>query len=155
MVAAAVAAVVTASFPFYIYGAWLIIDEETVTWRVLRRHLRYVGFGLLLNTVPVVTWMLPRVFDQLSGAAALHAILGVQAYAMLTFALSGIVHIFRVKWRHDLYHDPDPDVALSDLHEDMPHWRRRLRVGVAGYVVFWVFAWIVGLARFVSRYALL
>jgi hypothetical protein len=153
VVAATVAGlVVTASFPFYLYGAYYIIEQETVTWGVLVHHLRFVGAGLVLNTIPVVVWMIPRLPVQFGGSAALHAVLGLQAYAMLTFALTGIVRIFQVKRRHDLYHEPDPSVELDDLHENMGHWRRRLRVGVAGYVLFWIFAWVVGVARFVMRY---
>ena len=38
LVATVAAAAVTASFPFYLYGAWLILDAEVVTWRLLRHH---------------------------------------------------------------------------------------------------------------------
>ena len=53
VVATVVAVLVTASFPFYLYGAWIIVDAETVTWAVLTHHLRYIGVGLALTTVPV------------------------------------------------------------------------------------------------------
>ncbi|WP_148413107.1 hypothetical protein [Haloferax sp. KTX1] len=145
---------VTASFPFYLYGAWIMIDAETVSWDVLVYHLKIIFPGLVLNTVPVVTWMLPRLFQQLNGLSALHAILGLQAYAMLVFALTGIVRIFQAKWEADLYRDPDPDVSLDDLHENMGAWRGRLRVGVFGYVVFWILAWLLGIYRYLSGYVL-
>ncbi|CQR50671.1 MULTISPECIES: DUF7321 family protein [Haloferax] len=145
---------VTASFPFYIYGAWIMIDAETVSWDVLVYHLKIIFPGLVLNTVPVVAWMLPRLFQQLNGLSALHAILGLQAYAMLVFALTGIVRIFQAKWEADLYRDPDPDVSLDDLHENMGAWRGRLRVGVFGYVIFWILAWLLGIYRYLSGYVL-
>lgn len=143
---------VTASFPFYLYGAWIMIDAETVSWDVLVYHLKIIFPGLVLNTVPVVTWMLPRLFQQLNGLSALHAILGLQAYAMLVFALTGIVRIFQAKWEANLYRDPDQDVSLDDLHENMGAWRGRLRVGVFGYVVFWILAWVLGIYRYLSGY---
>ncbi|WP_232688075.1 DUF7321 family protein [Halobacterium zhouii] len=151
-VATVAAAMVTASFPFYIYGAWVVIDTETVTWGVLTHHLKFIFTGLALNTIPVVAWMLPRLFDQLGGFAVLHAFFGVQAYALLVFALTGIVPILRAKREYNLYHDPDPSVDIDDLHENMSAWRLRLRAGVAGYVVCWLVAWVLGLARYVLRY---
>jgi hypothetical protein len=140
---------VTASFPFYLYGAWIVLDAETVTWAVLTRHLKYILVGLVSTTVPVVGWMVPRLPDQFGGLAALHAVLGLQAYAMLVFALTGIVRIFQAKYTADLYRDPDPDVDLNDLHENMGAWRGRLRVGVFGYVLFWLAAYLVGVLRYV------
>jgi hypothetical protein len=154
-IATLVAVVVIASLPSYLYGAWIILDSEVVTWAVLTRHLRYIAVGLLLTTVPVVGWMLPRLLDQLDGLAALHAFLGVQAYALLAFGLTGIARIVQVKRAHDLYHDPDPDVELSSLHEDMDAWRTRLRVGVFGYLGLWILAWIVGMVRYVVVYDVL
>ena len=151
-VATAVAVVVTASFPFYLYGAWIILDSEVVTWAVLMRHLRYIATGLTLTTVPVVAWMAPRLLDQLDGFAALHAFLGLQAYALLVFGLTGIARIVQVKRAHDLYHEPDPDVELSTLHPNMDVWRRRLRVGVFGYLGLWILAWLVGMARYLLIY---
>jgi hypothetical protein len=145
---------VTASFPFYIYGAAIVVYAETVTWAVLMRHLRYIAAGLILNTVPVVAWMIPRLPGQFGGVSALHAVLGLQAYAMLAFALTGIARIFQVKRRERLYRDPDQDVALDDLHENMSAWRGRLRVGVAGYVLFWIGAWLIGVYRFYTLYVL-
>ena len=139
--------VVTASFPFYLYGAWYILQRETVTWAALVHHLTFVAIGLVLTAVPVVVWMVPRLFP-LDPFLGLHAFLGLQAYAMLVFALTGIVRIFLVKHEHDLYHEPDPSIELSDLHEDVGAWRFRLRVGVAGYVFFWLLAWIVGMVRY-------
>jgi hypothetical protein len=141
---------VTASFPCYLYGAWIVIDTETVTWSVLLRHLKYILVGLLLTTVPVAGWMVPRLADQFGGLAVLHAVLGLQAYAMLTFALTGIVRIFQAKHAANLYRDPDPDVDLNDLHEDMSAWRGRLRIGVFGYVLFWLGAYLIGVVRYVQ-----
>lgn len=151
-IATIVVAVVTASFPFYLYGAWIVIDADPVTWDVLTYHLKVIGTGLALTTVPVVTWMIPRLADQLTGLAAVHAFLGLQAYAMLAFALTGIVRILQVKRRHDLYAEPDQEVDLDDLHEHMGAWRRRLRVGVFGYVFFWLLAYALGIVRYLLRY---
>ncbi|MFB6228515.1 MAG: hypothetical protein ABEH88_08140 [Halobacteriales archaeon] len=154
-IATVVALTVTASFPFYLYGAWIILQHETVTWDVLTHHLKFVGTGLVMTTLPVATWMAPRLiwgsvgFDSFT---ALHVFLGVQAYALLTFALTGIVRIFQVKRRHDLYNDPDPEMSISELHENMGAWRFRLRAGVFGYVIFWLLAWVVGTARYVLFY---
>jgi hypothetical protein len=156
VLAAVAGLLVTTSFPFYLYGAWIMVEAEApVTWATLVHHLRFILTGLTLNTVPVVVWMVPRLADQLGGLAVLHAFFGLQAYAMLVFALTGIVRILQVKLEHDLYADPDPSKALDDLHENMPDWRRRLRVGVAGYVIFWIAAWVVGVARFLSLYGYL
>jgi hypothetical protein len=151
-IATAVAVVVTVSFPFYLYGAWVIIESETVTWDVLTYHLKFILVGLLLTTIPVLGWMAPRLLDQLGGLAAVHVFLGLQAYAMLVLALTGIVRIFQVKRAHDLYGNPRGDVDISELHENMDSWRRRLRVGVAGYVLFWLFAWVLGMIRFLIKY---
>ncbi|MFC4358778.1 hypothetical protein ACFO0N_12575 [Halobium salinum] len=145
---------VTASFPFYLYGAWIMIDAETVSWNVLTYHLRFVVAGLVLNTVPVVTWMMPRLLDQFGGLSALHAVLGLQAYAMLVFALTGIVRIFQAKHRANLYRDPDADADLDELHENMPSWRSRLRIGVFGYVLFWIAAYGLGVIRYLVQYVL-
>jgi hypothetical protein len=143
---------VTGSFPFYLYGAWIMIDAETVTWDVLTYHLKFIVPGLVLNTVPVVFWMAPRLVDQLNGISALHAFLGLQAYAMLVFALTGIVRIFQAKRAANLYDDPGQAIDLDDLHENMGAWRGRLRLGVFGYVFFWILAYVVGLFKFASRY---
>jgi hypothetical protein len=139
---------VTASFPFLLYGAWIMIDAETVSWNVLTHHLRYIGVGLTLTTVPIVAWMVPRVLQRLTGLAVIHAFLGLQAYALLAFALTGIVRIFQAKRNADAYDDPDVDI--DELHEDIGHWRSRLRVGVAGFMVLWLCAWMTGLYRFYS-----
>ncbi len=154
MIATAAVVMVTASFPFYAYGAWIMIDRETdnVTWRILTRHLWYIVPGLLLNTVPVVTWMMPRLLDQLGGVAVVHAFLGLQAYALLLFGLTGIVRIFQVKRAADLYDKTDPDVDLDDLHENMSAWRGRLRIGVFGYVAFWALAYVIGVYRYAVLY---
>jgi hypothetical protein len=153
-VATVVITVVTASFPCYLYGAWYIINEPVVTWDVLVHHLKFVLAGLLLTTIPVVTWMAPRLLENLSSLTALHAFLGLQAYALLTFGLWGIVRIFQAKRAADLYENPDQDVSIDELHEDMGKWRTRLRVGVFGYVVFWTLAYIVGIMRYVRWYSI-
>jgi hypothetical protein len=152
-VATIVAIAVTASFPCFLYGAWIMIDAEAVTWDVLTYHLKFIVTGLALTTVPLLVWMLPRLFQQLGGASALHAFLGLQAYAMLAFGFTGIVRIFRAKREHDLYHDYDEDVLLDEIGSDrMDHWRSRLRIGVFGYVIFWLLAYVVGIARYALRY---
>ena len=152
-VATIVAALVTASFPCFLYGAWIMIDAEAVTWNVLTHHLQFIVTGLALTTIPLLGWMLPRLFQQLGGASALHAFLGLQAYAMLAFGFTGIVRIFRAKREHDLYHDYDEDVLLDEIGSDrMDHWRSRLRIGVFGYVLFWLLAYVVGIARYALRY---
>lgn len=137
--------VVTASLPFYLYGAWIVIDSEVVTWSVLMRHLRYIAVGLALTTVPMVVWMVPQLFTALTGLRAVHVFFGLQAYAFLLFALTGIVHIFQAKRKHSLYEDPGQDVDISELHENMGAWRFRLRVGVFGYLLTWLVAWLLGL----------
>lgn len=152
-VATVIAVLVTASFPFYLYGAWIMIDTEVVTWGVLIYHLKFIAVGLTLNTVPVIVWMIPRVADQFGGLLAVHAFFGLQAYAMLLVALTGIVRILQVKLTHDLYAEPDQDIALDDLHENMSGWRRRLRVGVFGYVFFWLLAYLLGMLRYALRYS--
>ena len=152
-VATVVAALVTASFPCFLYGAWIMIDAEAVTWNVLTHHLQFIVTGLALTTIPLLGWMLPRLFQQLGGASALHAFLGLQAYAMLAFGFTGIVRIFRAKRQHNLYHDYDEDVLLDEIGSDrMDHWRSRLRIGVFGYVLFWLLAYVVGIARYALRY---
>jgi len=139
---------VTASFPFLLYGAWIMIDAETVSWNVLTHHLRYIGVGLTLTTVPIVAWMIPRVLQRLTGLAVIHAFLGLQAYALLAVGATCIVRIFQAKRNADAYDDPDVDI--DELHEDMGHWRSRLRAGVAGFMVLWLCAWMTGLYRFYS-----
>jgi hypothetical protein len=152
-VATVVLASVTLSFPCFLYGAWIMIDAERVTWDVLTYHLRFIVTGLALTTVPLVTWMAPRLFDQFGGLAAVHAFLGLQAYAMLAFGFTGIVRIFRAKYEHDLYAEYDEDVLLDEIgDDDMKFWRRRLRVGVFGYVLFWILAYLVGVSRYALRY---
>ena len=151
-IATGAALMVTSSLPFYLYGAWIMIDAEVVTWDVLVYHLKFIVPGLVLNTIPVAVWMIPRLLDQLQGVLVLHAVLGLQAYALLAFALTGIVRILQVKREADLYADPTQDVDLNDLHPNMGAWRGRLRVGVFGYVIFWFLAWLLGLYQFLSRY---
>lgn len=161
VVAAGVALSVTASLPCFLYGAWIVLDADPVTWGVLTRHLTYILTGLTLTTGPLLGWMAPRLFGlwghpaQFGGLAVGHALLGLTAYAFLLFGFTGIVHIFRAKYEHDLYHDYDREVLLDEIGgELMDHWRARLRVGVFGYLFFWLLAWLTGLARFVSRYLL-
>lgn len=144
--------VTTASAPLYWRGVRVIVDADPVTWSVLVRHLRLVGAGLFLTTGAVVLWMAPRLPDQFGGFTVLHAVAGLQAYALLAFALTGIVPILREKWRADLYRAPGRDVSLDDLHEDVDTWRKRLRVGVLGYAGLWVVAWLLGVIRYLLRY---
>jgi hypothetical protein len=153
-IATLAALMVSASLPFYLYGAWIMIDAEVVTWDVLMYHLKFIVPGLVLNTIPVVTWMLPRILNQLEGVTVLHALLGLQAYALLAFALTGIVRILQVKREADLYDEPGKAVDIDELHPNMSAWRGRLRVGVFGYVLFWFLAWVLGLYRYVGRYVL-
>lgn len=144
---------VTFSFPCFLYGAWIMIDAEQVTWGVLTHHLKFIGTGLALTTTPMVLWMVPRLFDQLAGATAIHAFLGLQAYAMLAFGFTGIVRVFRAKLEHDLYHDYDEDVLLDEIGSDrMQFWRRRIRIGVFGYTFFWILAYLVGISRYAIKY---
>lgn len=142
--------VVSASLPFYLYGTWVMLSTDEVTWGVLTHHLKFIFTGLALTTVPVIFWMVPRLFDQLSGVAAVHAFLGLQAYALLAVGLTGIARIYQTKRAAELYRNPDRDVSLEDLHENVGAWRRRLRVGVFGYTVFWLFAWFSGIYRYVQ-----
>ncbi|MFC6862523.1 hypothetical protein ACFQGE_03485 [Halomicroarcula sp. GCM10025817] len=144
---------VTLSFPCFVYGAYYIIESDPVTWDVLVHHLKFVTTGLTLTTVPMLGWMVPRLPDQLGGLSAVHAYLGLQAYALLLFGGTGIVRIFRAKREHDLYNDYDQDLLLEEIGgEQMDHWRSRLRIGVFGYVIFWMLAYVVGAARYVLRY---
>lgn len=148
--ATTVLVVVSASLPFYLYGAWIMLRAEEVTWDVLTHHLAFVFTGLALTTIPLLAWMVPRLFDQLSGVAAVHAFLGLQAYALLAVGLTGIARIYQAKRDADLYHRAGQDVSLEDLHENVGAWRRRLRVGVFGYTFFWLCAWISGIYRYVQ-----
>ncbi|MFC7021415.1 MULTISPECIES: DUF7321 family protein [Haloarcula] len=152
-IATVVLASVTLSFPCFVYGAYYIIESDPVTWDVLVHHLKFVTTGLTLTTVPMLGWMVPRLPDQLGGLSAVHAYLGLQAYALLLFGGTGIVRIFRAKREHDLYNDYDQDLLLEEIGgEQMSHWRSRLRIGVFGYVIFWMLAYVVGAARYVLRY---
>lgn len=151
--AAGVAALsVTVSLPFFLYGAWYAIETEVMTWDRLIHHLKFVGTGLLLTTAPMVLWMMPRLPQQLSGVSALHAFLGLQAYALLALALTGIFRIFQAKRQAELYRDPDPDADIDALHENMGAWRRRLRVGVFGYTFLWLLAYALGMYQYVTTY---
>ncbi|ACV49207.1 MULTISPECIES: DUF7321 family protein [Halomicrobium] len=155
LVATIVFLAVTASLPCFLYGAYYIIETEPVTWGVLMHHLKFVVTGLVLTTVPMLGWMLPRLPDQFGGLSALHAVLGLQAYAMLLFGMTGIVRIFKAKYEHDLYEEYDQDLLLDEIGGDrMDHWRSRLRIGVFGYVIFWLLAYVVGVVRYVIRYLL-
>ena len=155
LIATVVAVAVTLSFPCFLYGAYYIIETDPVTWDVLMHHLKFIGTGLALTTIPMLVWMIPRLFDQFGGATLVHAFLGLQAYAMLGFGATGIVRIFNAKRKHDLYHDYDKDVLLDEIGlENMDHWRSRLRIGVFGYVIFWLLAWVVGIFRYLTRYVL-
>ena len=144
---------VAASFPCFLYGAWVMIDNEPITWSVLTYHLKFIVTGLTLTTVPLVFWMAPRLLEQFGGFAAVHAFFGLQAYAFLAFGFTGIVRIFRAKYEHDLYTDYDEDLLLEEIgDENMQFWRRRLRIGVFGYVGCWIIAFLTGVFRYVLRY---
>ncbi|PSQ19007.1 hypothetical protein BRD04_10390 [Halobacteriales archaeon QS_9_67_17] len=159
VVATLVAVSVSVSLPCFLYGAWIMIDNDPVTWGVLTWHLKYILTGLVLTTVPLVGWMIPRLFGlqghsaQFGGYAVLHAFVGSTAYAFLAFGFTGIVRVFRAKYEHDLYHDYDQGLLLDEIGGDrMDHWRSRLRVGVFGYTFFWILAWLTGLTRYAIRY---
>ena len=152
-VATVVLVAVAASFPCFLYGAWIMLDADAVTWGVLVYHLKFIFTGLTLTTVPLLLWMLPRLFEQFGGPAAVHAFFGLQAYAFLGFGLTGIVRVFRAKYEHDLYSDYDEDVLLEEIgDENMQFWRRRIRLGVFGYVACWTVAFLTGLFRYLSIY---
>lgn len=153
-IATVAALAVSASLPFYLYGAWYAIDTEVMTWDRLLHHLKFVVTGLVLTTVPVTFWMAPRLLDQMTGLAMLHAFLGLQAYALLLLALTGIVRIFQAKHNANLYRDPDPAADIGELHENMGAWRRRLRVGVFGYTFLWILAYLVGIYRYLVDYVI-
>lgn len=153
VIATVVLVAVTLSLPCFLYGAYYIIETNPVTWGVLMHHLKFVVTGLTLTTVPLLFWMGPRLPDQFGGLSALHAVLGLQAYAMLLFGFTGIVRIFRAKFEYDLYNEYDQDVLLDEIGGDtMSHWRSRVRIGVFGYVIFWILAYVVGVIRFIIRY---
>jgi hypothetical protein len=141
---------VAAAFPVFLRGAGVVLNAEFVTWDVLTRHLRYIAVGLSLTTLPILVWMLPRFPARLQARRLLflHAFLGVQAYAMLLFGLTGIYRVFSAKREAELYRDPDPDAGLNDLHPNMGAWRGRIRVGVFGYLFFWILAFLAGAVRY-------
>ena len=152
-IATIVLVAVAASFPCFLYGAWIMIDSDEITWDVLVYHLKFIVTGLTLTTVPLVFWMLPRLFEQFGGFSAVHAFFGLQAYAFLAFGFTGIVRIFRAKYEHDLYNDYDERVLLDEIgDENMQFWRRRLRIGVFGYVICWIIAFLTGVARYIALY---
>ncbi|MFP4590000.1 MAG: hypothetical protein ACLFMX_03160 [Halobacteriales archaeon] len=139
-------AVVTLSLPLYLHGVWTILRVEVVTWGVLVRHLRSIGLALALTALPVVGWMVPSLLTgRFTSVVGVHVFLALQSYAFLALGLWGIVPIYRAKRRRNLYHEPDPDVDLTDLDERMPQFRRRLRLGVFGHLALWVLAYLVGL----------
>jgi len=141
---------VTASLPFYLYAAYVIVLADPVTWADLRRHVLLISVGLVLNTVPVVGWMVPRLLAQLGGLSSVHAFLGLQAYAFLLFGLTGVYRLYRAKQAHDQYANPTPTVELADLDpQHVGAWRGRIRVGVVGWLVFWLLAYVTGFALFV------
>jgi hypothetical protein len=153
-IAGLVVVAVSLSLPCFLYGAWLMIVSDPITWRILKRHLTVVGLGLLLTTVPLVTWMIPKFWSQYTGLAVVHAFLGVQAYAFFLLAVTGIVRILRAKWASAEFRQADDfDLdALDDAGQDLGHWRARLRIGVVGYTVLWLLAYVTGVARYVFKY---
>lgn len=154
-VATIVFVVVSASLPLYLHGIWVILRSERVTWSVLVAHLRSIIPALLLTFVPVVVWMLPRMIGgQVSGLIGVHAFVALQSYALLLIGFWGIIPIYRAKRRYNLYRDPDRDVDLGELDEKMPHWRRRLRIGVFGHFALWLLAYGIGIVIYVRGYLL-
>ncbi len=152
-IATVVLIVVSLSLPLYLHGVWIILRSEMVTWGVLMAHLRSIIPGILLTAIPVLVWMLPQAIGgRFTGLLALHIFLAIQAYALLVIGLWGIVPIYRAKRAHNLYHEPDPAIAIDELDERMPHWRRRLRIGVFGYLLLWSLSYIVGLAVYARFY---
>ena len=146
---------VTLSLPCFLYGAWLMIVSDPITWGILKRHLAVVSLGLALTTVPLVTWMIPKFWSQRSGIAVVHAFLGVQAYAFFVLAATGIVRIFRAKWASAEYRnasDFDLDALDGEGEADLGHWRTRLRIGVVGYTALWLMAYLTGVLRYVFKY---
>lgn len=142
---------VSLSLPLYIHGVLVILRSERVTWGVLMRHLRSIIPGVVLTLVPVVSWMLPRFFSgQYSSLLTVHAFFALQAYAFLAIGLWGIIPIFRAKRARGLYREPNPDLELTEIDDRMPHWRRRLRIGVFGYLGFWLIAYATGLAMYLQ-----
>ncbi|WP_244605320.1 DUF7321 family protein [Halorhabdus rudnickae] len=153
-IALVVLVAVTLSLPCFLYGAWLMIVSDPITWGVLKRHLVVVTLGLALTTVPLVAWMIPKFWGQTSGVAVVHAFLGVQAYAFFVLAATGIVRILRAKWASAEFRgatDFELD-ALDDEEHDLGHWRGRLRIGVVGYTALWLLAYLTGLLRYALKY---
>lgn len=152
-VATAVAGLVTLSLPLYLYGVWIILSTDVVTWTVLLRHLRAIGLALACTGVGVAGWMVPALLDgRFTSTIGVHVFLALQSYALLIVGLWGIVPIYRAKRRHNLYHEPDPEMDLSELDDRMDQWRRRLRVGVFGHLFFWFLAYLLGLAVYLQLY---
>ena len=144
---------VSLSLPLYLHGVWIILRSEEVTWSVLMAHLRSVVPAVMLTAVPVALWMIPRSLTWgFSGLVTVHIFFALQAYALLLIGLWGIVPIFRAKHRHNLYRAPDQDIDLDELDERMPHWRRRLRLGVFGHLLMWLIAYLLGALIYVRSY---
>lgn len=154
-IATVVVLAVTLSLPCFLYGAWLMLVSDPITWSVLKRHLAVVGLGLALTTVPLLVWMLPKFWSQRSGVTVVHAFLGVQAYAFFALAATGIVRILRAKWASAEFRNAtDFELDALDEKRDLGHWRARLRIGVVGYTVLWVLAYLTGVLRYVGKYGL-
>lgn len=151
--ATAVVGLVSLSLPLYLYGVWVILRTEVVTWQVLVRHLWAIGFALALTAAGVLGWMIPSLLGgRLTSTIGVHVFLALQSYALLILGLWGIVPIYRAKRRHNLYHEPDPTLDLAELDDRMPQWRRRLRVGVFGHLFFWLLAYALGLVVYLELY---
>ena len=150
LVTTLVVLLVSASFPFYCYAAYIMIEADPVGWADVKRHAIYTTAGLTLNTIPVIFWMIPQLAKQFGGLSTLHAFLGLQAYAFLVLALNGVWKIYRAKRAYDQYHNPVEDVALTELDpERMSGWRTQLRLGVVGWMGFWLLAYVTGLFLYV------
>lgn len=136
---------VTASFPFYVYAAYIMIEADPVLWGDVKRHALYTSVGLTLNTIPVVFWMIPQLFRQFGGLSTVHAFLGLQAYALLVLALNGVWKIYRAKRAYSGYEDPS-GIELTDLDpERMSGWSTQVRLGVIGWMGFWTLAYVTGM----------
>lgn len=145
---------VSLSSPCFLYGAWLMIVSDPITWAILKRHLVVVGFGLTLTTVPLLTWMIPKFWSQRGGITVVHAFLGVQAYAFFVLATTGIVRILRAKWASGEYRGAaDFELDALDEEQELGHWRARLRIGVVGYTALWLLAYFTGVLRYIAKYS--
>ena len=120
VVATVVLLAVTASFPCFLYGAWYIIETEPVTWGVLMHHLKFVGTGLALTTIPLLTWMAPRLLGQPGGERRLSNLLQISELLQeAAAALDGPASLIR--WLDDAFNsdaDGTPEEHILRLESD-------------------------------------